>query len=118
MTITTNTEEAMNIHFTGPLFPTDPLVTRAFVEILNIILLSGNIVEVNQRLINRNIHPLYRSLSGHFRWSFADDRFTLWQRTEYNSSLCFTHSIFEIHFASLASKDRKRINTINNLWKR
>lgn len=114
MTITINTEEAMNIHFTGPLFPTDPLVPGAFVEILNIILLSTNIVEVNHRLINRNIHPLYRSLSGHFRWSFADDRFTLWQRTEYNSDLCFTQSIFEIHFASLVCKDRTRINAINN----
>lgn len=114
MIITIKTKEAMNIHFTGPLFPTDPLVTRAFVEILNIILLSGNIVEVNRRLIDRNIHPLYRSLSGHFRWSFADDRFTLWQRTEYNSDLCFTPGIFEIHFASLVCKDRRRINTINN----
>lgn len=114
MTITINTQKAMNIYFTGPLFPTDPLVPRAFMEILNIILLSGNIVEVNQRLISRNIHPQYRSLSGHFRWSFADDRFTLWQRTEYNSDLCFTHSIFEIHFTSLVCKDRRRINTINS----
>ena len=104
----------MNIHFTGPVFPTDSLAPRAFVEILNIILLSGNIVEVNQRLINRNIHPLYRSLSGHFRWSFADDRFTLWQRTAYNSEMCFTQKILEIHFASLACKDRTGINTINN----
>lgn len=114
MIITINTEETMDIHFTGPLFPTDPQVSRAFMEILNILLLSGNIVEVNSRLINRNIHPMYRSLSGHFRWSFANDRFTLWQRTEYNSDLCFINSLFEIHFASLVCKDRRKINAINN----
>ena len=83
----------MNINFLGPVLPTDSFTQMAFVEILNIILTS---------------------LSGHFRWSYANDHFTLWQRMEYNSPVCFGQRIFSIHFGMLASRDRKRDNMVMN----
>ena len=79
----------MNINFLGPVLPTDSFTQMAFVEILNIILTSDNIVDVNRMLIGRNVNPTFGSLSGHFRWSYANDHFTLWQRMEYNSPICF-----------------------------
>ena len=78
----------MNINFLGPVLPTDSFTQMAFVEILNIILTSNNIVDVNRMLIGRNVNPTFGSLSGHFRWSYANDHFTLWQRMEYNSPVC------------------------------
>lgn len=104
----------MKMNFIGPIFPTDPCAVRAFVEIMNIILMSANIMEVNKRLIERNVHPHYRSLSGYFRWSFDNDRFTLWQRTEYNSTVCFGCRILEIHFSVLVCEDRVKANAISN----
>ena len=75
----------MNINFLGPVFPTDPYAQMAFVEILNTLLVANNIMEVNRMLIHRNANPAYGSLSGYFRWSYAGNHFTLWQRVEYNS---------------------------------
>lgn len=92
----------------------DPYSQMAFVEILNILLTAGHIVDVNRFLINRNANPRFGSLSGYFRWSFSDNHFTLWQRVEYNSPLCFSRRIFSIHFGMLASRDRKRDNTVMN----
>ena len=40
----------MNINFLGPVLPTDSFTQMAFVEILNIILTSDNIVDVNRML--------------------------------------------------------------------
>ena len=94
----------MNMNFIGPIFPIDPCAPRAFIDIM----------EVNRRLIERNVHPHYRSLSGYFRWSFRNDRFTLWQRAEYNSDVCFGHKIMEIHFVALVCEDRVKANTISN----
>ena len=88
--------------------PVDPYSQMAFVEILNILLTAGHIVDVNKFLINRNTNPLFGSLSGYFRWSFSDDHFTLWQRVEYNSPIFFSRRIFSIHFGVLASRDRER----------
>ena len=96
----------MEINFKGPVMPVDPYSQMAFVEILNILLTAGHIVDVNRFLI--------ASLSGYFRWSFSDNHFTLWQRVEYNSPLCFSRRIFSIHFGMLASRDRKRDNTVMN----
>lgn len=104
----------MNMNFIGPIFPIDPCAVRAFIEIMNIILMSSNIMDVNKRLMERNVHPHYRSLSGYFRWSFCNDHFTLWQRTEYNSMVCFGCRILEIHFVTLVCEDRARINIIPN----
>ena len=41
----------MNINFLGPVLPTDSFTQMAFVEILNIILTSDNIVDVNRMLM-------------------------------------------------------------------
>ena len=60
----------MEINFKGPVMPIDPYSQLAFVEILNIILTAGHIVDVNRFLINRNVNPQFGSLSGYFRWSF------------------------------------------------
>lgn len=107
MTITIKNYTLMNINFLGPVFPTDCFTQMAFVEILNIILTSKNIVDVNRMLIGRNVNPSFGSLSGHFRWSYANDHFTLWQRMEYNSPVCFGQRVFSIHFAMLAGRDRE-----------
>ena len=96
----------MEINFKGPVMPVDPYSQMAFVEILNILLTAGHIVDVNRFLINRNANPLFGS--------FSDNHFTLWQRVEYNSPLCFSRRIFSIHFGMLASRDRKRDNTVMN----
>mgnify|MGYP003211108812 CR=1 FL=1 len=64
----------MEINFKGPVMPIDPYSQLAFVEILNIILTAGHIVDVNRFLIRRNVNPRFGSLSGYFRWSFAEDR--------------------------------------------
>lgn len=85
--------------------PIDPYSQLAFVEILNILLTAGHIVDVNRFLISRNVNPQFGSLSGYFRWSFAGDHFTLWQRTDYNSTLCFNHRILDLPFGVLAAKD-------------
>ena len=104
----------MRINFKGPVMPVDPYSQLAFVEILNIILAARNIVDVNRLLINRNVNPKFGSLSGYFRWSFAEDRFTLWQRMDYNSMLCFNPGILEIHFGGRAARDNgKDIKVFN-----
>lgn len=104
----------MNINFLGPVLPTDRFAQMAFVEILNIILAANNIVDVNRMLIGRNTNPTFGSLSGHFRWSYSDNHFTLWQRMEYNSPLCFPSRILELHFGMLAAKDRERDSLMPN----
>lgn len=104
----------MKLNFKGPVMPIDPYVQLAFVEILNIILIARGIVDVNRMLISRNANPRFGSLSGYFRWSYADDRFTLWQRMEYNSGMCFNHRILEIPFCMLAAKDKERDNSVLN----
>lgn len=76
----------MEINFKGPVMPIDPYSQLAFVEILNILLTAGHIVDVNRFLISRNVNPQFGSLSGYFRWSFTGNHFTLWQRTDYNST--------------------------------
>ncbi len=103
----------MNINFLGPVLPTDSFTQMAFVEILNIILTSDNIVDVNRMLIGRNVNPTFGSLSGHFRWSYANDHFTLWQRMEYNSPICFGQRIFSIHFR-YAGKPRQEKEQYGN----
>lgn len=57
----------MEINFKGPVMPIDPYSQLAFVEILNILLTAGHIVDVNRFLISRNVNPQFGSLSGYFR---------------------------------------------------
>ena len=71
-------------------------------------------MDVNRFLISRNVNPQFGSLSGYFRWSFAGDRFTLWQRTDYNSTLCFNHRILDLPFGVLAAKDNGKDSDIFN----
>ena len=97
MTITTKKYTLMNINFLGPVLPTDRFVQMAFVEILNIILTANNIMDVNRMLVGRNANPAFGSLSGHFRWSYSDNLFTLWQRMEYNSPLFETERRVVLH---------------------
>ena len=104
----------MEINFKGPVMPIDPYSQLAFVEILNIILTAGHIVDVNRFLIRRNVNPRFGSLSGYFRWSFAEDRFTLWQRTDYNSTMCFSHRILDLPFGVLAAKDNGKETELLN----
>lgn len=104
----------MKINFKNPVMPVDPYSQLAFVEILNIILSARHIVDVNRLLINRNVNPRFGSLSGYFRWSFAGDCFTLWQRMDYNSMLCFNPGILEIHFGTLAARDNRRDTNMFN----
>lgn len=101
---------AMWINHLSPLYPTGPCVHRAFAEILNIILMSRHIMDVNRMLIERNISPEYGSLSEHFHWSFRNDCFTLWQRTEYNRHTCFPQRLIALHFAAIAAKDKEMDN--------
>ena len=92
----------MEISFKGPVMPIDPYSQLAFVEILNIILIA------------RNVNPQFGSLSGYFLWSFADERFTLWQRTDYNSDMCFSHRILDMPFCMLAVKDKENDERVFN----
>ena len=90
--------------------PVDPYSQMAFVEILNILLTARHIVDVNRFLINRNTNPQFGSLSGYFRWSFSGNHFTLWQRMEYNSPVCFSRK-FSVLIATsrqLQSRNRER----------
>ena len=102
----------MRINFKNPVMPVDPYSQLAFVEILNIILAARHIVDVNRLLINRNVNPRFGSLSGYFRWSFAGDCFTLWQRMDYNSMLCFNPGILD--FGTLAARDNRRDTNMFN----
>lgn len=104
----------MNIEFVNPLYPLDAHVSRAFIEILNLILLSDNVVELNKRLITQNANTEYRSLSGYFNWTFQDYNFVLYQRIAYNSTVCFDNKILALEFLSLVCQDRIRANSIIN----
>ncbi len=104
----------MEIDFKGPVMPIDPYSQLAFVEILNIMLIARHIMDVNRYLMARNVNPQFGSLSGYFRWPFVDDRFTLWQRTGYNSDMCFTHRILEMPFCRLAAKHNRNDDRVFN----
>lgn len=97
----------MKINHMAPLYPTEPNVSRAFSEIVNIILLSRNIMELNRLLILRNVNPAYGSLSGHFHWSFCFDCFTVWQRTGYNHQTCFPQRAIMMRYPEIAVTDRE-----------
>ena len=98
----------MEINFKGPVMPIDPYSQLAFVEILNILLTAGHIVDVNRFLISRNVNPQFGSLSGYFRWSFVGDHFTL---TGY--SICLSVSWQQ----KTAGKTRKRQTENETIWK-
>lgn len=86
----------MLINFETPVLPIDSYAQRAFVEILNIIILSADIEELSRRLRTRNYDQEYRRLTGYFKWSYAGNDFNLWQRIEYDSPHCFKNKVLEV----------------------
>lgn len=104
----------MLIDFENPIQPIDEYSQRAFIEILNIILLADNIIDIDQKLFARNKNDCYRSLSGYYKWSFDNYSFTLWQRLGYKSPLCFKNKILEIKHITLLCEDRKRPDSRKN----
>lgn len=99
----------MTIQITDTVCSVDSYSQLAFIEILNTIVLSEHIVELNRRLISRDRESMAPRLAGYYKWKFADNTFTLWQRTGYNSSICFTKKLLEVEFRSFVSPDRERI---------
>lgn len=97
----------MQIEFLGPVYHTSQNAVNAFTEILNLIILSDNIIELNKKLLQRD---QFAKLSGYFIWTFTDYTFSLWQRVDYGSYLCFEHKLIELQFVTLICKDRRRPN--------
>ncbi len=93
----------MQIVFLGPVYHINQSAINAFTEILNIIISSDNIMEVNKRLLQKDRKS---GLSAYFIWSFADYTFSLWQRVDYGSDICFGHKLIELQFVTLVCKDR------------
>lgn len=104
----------MLINFENAVHPVDKYSQRAFVEILNLILLSGNATELNCQLRRQNCNPDYRSLSGYYKWSFDNYIFSLWQRVEYESKECFPDKVLEVRQISLECQDKWRNKKIDN----
>ena len=97
----------MEINFKGPVMPIDPYSQLAFVEILNILLTAGHIVDVNRFLISRNVNPQFGSLSGNARTTIQ--RYVL--TTGY--SICLSVSWQQ----KTAGKTRKRQTENETIWK-
>jgi len=95
----------MQIEFLGPVYPTSQDAIKAFTDILNLIISSKNIMEVNKRLLQEEYSS---SLSAHFVWSFSNYTFSLWQRIAYGSDICFEHKLIELPFVTLVCKDRRK----------
>ena len=104
----------MKIEFVSPVYPVDARSQRAFIEILNLILLSDHAAELKRRLRLREFDEQYRSLSGYYKWSFEDHCFTLWQRMSFGSGRCFKQEILSIHEVTLLTQDRKRACVIKS----
>lgn len=97
----------MQIELIGPVYPTSQEAVIAFTEILNLIITSENIMELNRKLLQNDG---FGRLSAHFIWSYANFTFSLWQRIEYGSEICFEHKLIELPFVTLVCKDRRRAN--------
>lgn len=104
----------MNIDFVEPVYPIDCFAPMAFIEILNLILLSENIVELNRHLLQRNFGFSYRKLSGYFRWTYGNECFTLWQRTCFDAESCFRQEVLAFKFADMVRADRRREHSVIN----
>ena len=95
----------MKIKFMSSIILTDQIVARTFVEIMNVILMSKNLGEMN---MNLNRHPSsheYRALTSYFRWHWAEDHFVLYQKIEYNSPLHFKTPLLVILFGDIQAND-------------
>ncbi len=97
----------MQIELLGPVYPTSQEAVIAFTEILNLIITSDNIMALNGKLLQ---YDGFGRLSAYFIWSFANFTFSLWQRVDYGSEMCFEHTLIELKFVTLVCKDRRRSN--------
>jgi hypothetical protein len=97
----------MQIEILGPFYNTNQYAVNAFTEILNMIVSSENIMDFNKKLMNSDFSG---RISAHFVWSFEDYTFSVWQRIDYGSEICFGHKLIELQFVKLVCKDRRRAN--------
>ncbi|MDR2882905.1 MAG: hypothetical protein LBU98_03920 [Alistipes sp.] len=104
----------MLINFESPVQPVDACARQAFVEILNLILLSKDVAQLDRLLRKHDIGKEYRRLSGWFKWSYADYSFTLWQRMEFGSEACFRNKVLEVKHVALLCEDRYRHPAVIN----
>ena len=104
----------MIIDFENPVLPVDNYAPRAFLEILNLVLLSDSVEELSHRLTQNEYGREYRRLSGYFKWSYERYSFTLWQRMEFGSSLCFGQKVLEVKHITFLSEDRVRAGANKN----
>jgi hypothetical protein len=95
----------MQIEFLGPVYHTSQQAVNAFTEILNLILSSDNIVDLNRKLLQKDG---FSRLSAYYLWSFGNYTFSLWQRVDYGSDICFEHKLIELQYVTLVCKDRRR----------
>ena len=101
----------MQIEFLGPVYHTSQEAIDAFTDILNLLVSSKNIMDVNKKLLQRD---RFGGLSAHFVWSYANYTFSLWQRVDYGSDICFEHKLLELPFVTLVCQDRRRWEIILN----
>lgn len=101
----------MQIRFVSPVYTVDEHVHRAFVEVLNLVLLSDHIAELDRRL---KLNDVGGRLSGDFKWSFADHNFTLWQRMSFGGREYFKPEILSLHHVTLVCGDRERACAVKN----
>lgn len=95
----------MQIEFLGHVYQTSQSAVNAFADIVNLIVSSNNIIELNRKLLQRD---QFSRLSAYFLWSFSNYTFSLWQRLDYGSDICFEHKLIELQFVTLVCKDRRR----------
>jgi hypothetical protein len=97
----------MQIEILGPVYYTSQEAVIAFTNILNLIVASNNVMELNSKLLQNDG---FGKLSAHFIWSFANFTFSVWQRVDYGSEICFDHKLIELQFVKMVCKDRRRVN--------
>lgn len=103
----------MLIDFEYPVHTIDAYSVKAFVEILNLVILSDDVTQLRRRL-NLRDHECCYNLSGYYRWSFADHSFTLWQRIGFCRDECFKYKILEVKHISMICEDRVKPFSISN----
>lgn len=99
----------MKINFENSPHPVDTYCGMAFMTIINLLLLSADVVELNSFLLRQDaIRPGIR-LSGYFLWEYTESSFLVWQRMEYGCPECFPGKIIELPFQAII-KSSPRVN--------
>jgi len=104
----------MKISILNPIHPIDEYSAKAFVQILNMILLAKNIVELNSWLIDTDYCSQYKRLSGYFVWHFDNETFSLRQRIGFGKFSCFEGNILEISFYDIFRKNNSKFEFSDN----